>query len=118
MAIAIKRAYDSPAAADGHRVLVDRLWPRGVSREQLAIGEWLREAAPSDHLRRAFHAGDMGWGEFRRAYLSELSDRREQLEHLVPLARRGRLTLVYAARDPERNNAVVLQQYLNMLGAD
>ena len=118
MSIAIKRAYESPAPADGHRVLVDRLWPRGVSREQLEIEEWLREIAPSDRLRKALHAGDMGWGEFRRAYLSELSDHRGEVEHLVPVARHGRLTLVYGARDPAHNNAVVLKQYLKMLGAD
>lgn len=118
MAVAVKRAYAPAQAGDGYRVLVDRLWPRGVARDQLGIDEWLREAAPSEGLRRAFHAGGMTWGEFRRAYLAELRTRRDDLRRLAARARQGRLTLVYGARDERRNNAVVLMQYLKMLGAE
>ncbi|MAT66603.1 MAG: hypothetical protein CMN57_13300 [Gammaproteobacteria bacterium] len=117
MSIAVKRAYDPPAAGDGYRVLVDRLWPRGLSREQLQIDEWFREAAPSDELRRAFHDGELGWGEFRRAYLAELKTQRDALRRLASVAGQGRLTLVFGARDEKRNNAVVLMQYLKLLGA-
>lgn len=118
MSIEVKRAYEPPAAGDGYRVLVDRLWPRGLSREQLQIDEWLREAAPSDELRRARHGGELGWGEFRRAYLAELKTQRDALRRLAAAARQERLTLVFAARDAVHNNAVVLRQYLKMLGAE
>ncbi|RRQ21847.1 DUF488 domain-containing protein [Thiohalobacter thiocyanaticus] len=118
MSVAVKRAYDPPAAGDGYRVLVDRLWPRGLSREQLQIDEWLRETAPSEELRRGLHGGELGWGEFRRAYLAELKAHRDALRRLAAAARQDRLTLVFGARDAAHNNAVVLMQYLKMLGAD
>jgi len=116
MTITLKRAYDEPDSRDGYRVLVDRFWPRGLSKEEADLDEWRRNVAPSDALRQAFHAGDMAWGEFRRKYLAELKQHRESLR---PLAERGEgetVTLVFGARDQEHNNAVVLKQYLEMLG--
>lgn len=116
MDIVLKRAFDSPEPADGYRVLVDRIWPRGVSKAQASIAEWRKDVAPSDELRRAFHDGSLTWGEFRRRYLAELRACRESLRDLARRAREQRVTLVYASRDERHNNAVVLKQYLNMLG--
>lgn len=115
MPIQLKRAYQKPEPGDGTRVLVDRLWPRGVSREEARIDQWVREAAPSDALRRWFHAHPSRWAEFRRRYLSELTQHREVLRPLAGRARRERVTLVDSARDERRNNVVVLAQYLKML---
>jgi uncharacterized protein YeaO (DUF488 family) len=115
MPIALKRAYEPPAAADGYRVLVDRLWPRGLRRDAAQLDDWLKEAAPSEGLRRWFHAHPAQWGEFRRRYLTELKSQREALRRLARHARRDRVTLVYAASDRQHNNAVVLRQYLALL---
>ncbi|WP_111412647.1 DUF488 domain-containing protein [Billgrantia lactosivorans] len=115
MGITLKRAYEAPSSRDGYRVLVDRLWPRGVSKEDAAIDAWLKEVAPSDELRRAFHDGKLPWGEFRRRYLSELKAQRDVLRELAERARKGSVTLVFSAKDERRNNAVVLKQYLEML---
>jgi len=118
MSVFLKRAYEPPQRGDGYRVLVDRLWPRGRSKAELQIDEWLKDLAPSDSLRRAFHGGELSWGEFRKAYLGELKPHREALRRLVQIARHGRLTLVFAVQDETHNNAVVVKQYLKMLGAD
>lgn len=115
MSIALKRAYDQPASEDGYRVLVDKLWPRGVSKEELELDEWRKEVAPSDELRKAFHSDELSWDEFRKDYLSELKDHREELKPLAERAQKEKLTLVFSASDPEHNNAVVLKQYLKML---
>lgn len=115
--IAIKRAYESPSPADGHRILVDRLWPRGLARAALDIDEWLKDAAPSARLRKSFHGREIGWGEFRTRYLAELKLQRDALRRLTHMARQEKLTLVYGAQDEAHNNAVVLRQYLNMLGS-
>jgi uncharacterized protein YeaO (DUF488 family) len=116
MAIVTKRAYEAASEKDGYRVLVDRLWPRGVSKDQARIDEWLKQVAPSDALRRWFHSEPSRWGEFRRRYLAELKDHRAVLRELAQRGRKGRVTLVFGASDEKRNNAVVLQQYLKMLG--
>ncbi|TDX99374.1 DUF488 domain-containing protein [Thiohalophilus thiocyanatoxydans] len=116
MPVFLKRAYEAPHPGDGYRVLVDRLWPRGRSKADLQIDEWLKDLAPSDSLRKAFHAGELSWGEFRNAYLGELKLHREKLRRLVQIARGGGLTLVFAAQDERHNNAVVVKQYLKMLG--
>lgn len=116
MSIVLKRAYEEPAEDDGYRVLVDRIWPRGISREKAEIDEWLKEAAPSSDLRKWFHKDPSRWGEFRRRYLSELKEHRDKLRTLAERAERERVTLVFAARDTKHNNAVVVKQYLNMLG--
>ncbi|MDT0501587.1 MULTISPECIES: DUF488 family protein [unclassified Halomonas] len=115
MSLELKRAFDAASHNDGYRVLVDRLWPRGVSKEEARIDDWPKEVAPSDTLRKAFHAGDQGWGEFRRRYLGELKEHRERLRPLAERALGKRVTLVFAAKDERHNNAVVLAEYLAML---
>ncbi len=110
--ILLKRAYEPAAASDGRRVLVERLWPRGVSKPRLALDDWAKDVAPSDALRRWYAHVPARWPEFRRRYAAELSGNREAWEPLLRLARKGRLTLVYAARDEERNGAVVLKAFL------
>ena len=114
MAVAVKRVYEKPVRADGARVLVDRLWPRGVRKE--AVHAWLKDLAPSDELRRWFHARPQSWDMFRGRYLKELArpQAAEALEELYSLARtRTRLTLLFASRNLEHNNAVVLKQLLD-----
>jgi uncharacterized protein YeaO (DUF488 family) len=108
MDVRIKRAYEPPAAADGHRVLIDRLWPRGVKREGAALDEWAQELAPSDDLRRWFGHDPDRFAEFRRRYTAELAGQEEKLRELRRRARQGTLTLVYGAHDEEHNDAVVL----------
>jgi uncharacterized protein YeaO (DUF488 family) len=108
----VKRAYEPAAPADGHRVLVDRVWPRGVSRERARIDEWARELAPSDELRRWFGHDPERFDEFRTRYRRQLSTQERELERLRARAASGRVTLVYGARDERRNNAVVLAELL------
>ncbi|KAB7623367.1 DUF488 domain-containing protein [Alkalilimnicola sp. S0819] len=115
MTVHTQRAYDHGSSSAGHRVLVDRLWPRGVSKAQLKADEWLKDCAPSEQLRKRFHDGEMSWADFRRAYLAELKCHREELRPLADKARRGSVTLLYGSSDPEHNNAVVMAQYLKML---
>jgi uncharacterized protein YeaO (DUF488 family) len=110
----IKRAYEAPSRDDGRRVLVDRLWPRGVSRQTLALDDWLKEASPSDGLRRWFNHDPDRWPEFAARYRDELEKPPASgaVDELVRCAREGRLTLVYAASDEARNNAVALRQVI------
>lgn len=115
MTVRTKRIYEEPAEADGVRVLVDRLWPRGVSKEAARLDRWAREVAPSDALRKEFHGHPDRWDEFRGAYRQELEegeDAARVLAELWELARSGTLTLLYAAKDEERNNAVALAEML------
>ena len=115
MPILLKRVYEKPARADGARVLVDRLWPRGVTKRAAALDAWLKELAPSDALRRWFHARPRHWQMFRKRYLLELAQPAAEraLEQLYRMAARLRpLTLVFSARNPEHNNAAVLKQLL------
>jgi len=107
-----KRVYDPAEPGDGHRVLIDHVWPRGVSRERAELDEWARELAPSDELRRWFDHVPERFEEFRSRYRDELNDHREQVDELRRRARDGPLTIVYAARDREHNNAVVLAEFL------
>ena len=108
--IRLKRVYDPPAPEDGKRVLVDRLWPRGLAKDKAAVDLWLKEAAPSAELRRWFGHRPERWDEFRRRYEAELDRNRAALQ---PLREgEGTMTLLYAARDPEHNNAVALARYL------
>jgi uncharacterized protein YeaO (DUF488 family) len=115
MPIALKRVYDKPASKDGYRVLVDRLWPRGISKDEARLDEWMKEVAPSDQLRKWFHSDRSCWNEFRRRYLSELKSHREKLRRLARRADSQRVTLLFSATDEKHNNAVVLSQYLKML---
>ena len=107
-----KRAYESPAAEDGTRVLVDRLWPRGLKKTDAAIDHWAKDLAPSTELRKWFGHDPARWEEFRRRYSEELSEHREDIARLRDLARKGRITLVYAAHDEAHNDAVVLREIL------
>lgn len=104
----LKRAYEPPDPSDGRRILVDRLWPRGVSKERAAIDEWMKEIAPSAELRRWFGHDPEKWPEFRRRYKQELRARANLVREIAKLASRGRVTLVYGARDEAHNDAVVL----------
>jgi uncharacterized protein YeaO (DUF488 family) len=108
----MKRAYEPAAPGDGMRVLVDRLWPRGVSREQLAVDFWLKDAAPSDALRRWYGHKPRRWESFAAKYRGELALRPDLFRLLDELRRRGRVTLLYGARDTTRNNAAVLREVL------
>lgn len=112
MDVRLKRAYEQAEPEDGHRVLIDRLWPRGVSRERAALDAWERELAPSTELRQWFGHEPGRFEEFRRRYIEELRGERTRLTRLRRLAREGTLTLVYAAHDAEHNDAVVLAEVL------
>ena len=112
MDIRLKRAYDPASPADGYRVLVDRLWPRGVSKQRAMLDDWQKELAPSTELRQWFGHEPCRFGEFRRRYVDELRCERARLAELRRRARDGALTLVYAARDAEHNEAVVLADVL------
>lgn len=108
--VALKRIYDTPAATDGKRLLVDRVWPRGVSKERAALDGWLKELAPSTELRQWYGHDPARWEEFRRRYRGELRSRRPMVESLRRLATGKRVTLLYASREAARNNAQVLKQ--------
>ncbi len=110
--IRLKRAYDPALPDDGPRVLVDRVWPRGVTKEHLHIEAWLRELGPSTALRKWFGHDPRKWEEFRRRYRHELAQKGALLDELARYAREGKLTLVYSARDTERNQAVVIKETL------
>jgi uncharacterized protein YeaO (DUF488 family) len=112
MDVRLKRAYEPPAASDGYRVLIDRLWPRGVRREGAHLDEWARELAPSSELRHWFGHDPERFEEFRRRYTAELAGQTEKLRELRRRARHGTVTLVFAAHDEEHNDAVVLAEIL------
>lgn len=112
---AVRRVYDPPLPDDGLRVLVDRLWPRGLSKDAARVDLWLRDIAPSDALRQWYGHDPARWDEFRRRYFVELEAHRERLEALRRRARRERITLLFGARDKERNNAVALLSFLESL---
>jgi len=111
--IQLKRAYAPPAADDGVRVLVDRLWPRGLSKSAASVDHWLKELAPSAALRRWFGHDPARWEEFRRRYEAELAQASDGLDELRALARGRRVTLLFAAKDEAHNNAVVLRDVLS-----
>jgi uncharacterized protein YeaO (DUF488 family) len=112
MAIRLKRAYEPPAPDDGYRVLVDRLWPRGVSKKAARVDLWLKEIAPSVALRKWFSHDPAKWSKFRARYSRELEQKREAVEQLMEHVRRGTVTLVYGAKDEEHNDAVALKEFL------
>jgi uncharacterized protein YeaO (DUF488 family) len=116
MPVAVKRVYEPVSRSDGARVLVDRLWPRGVSKAEIALHDWLRDLAPSDELRKWFHAQPQRWSLFRKRYLKELSrpEAEKDLQKLYSLAhKRKRLTLLYASKNETHNNATVLKDLLD-----
>ena len=110
--IKLKRAYDKPARQDGLRILVERLWPRGVSKEKAAVDLWLKDLAPSTELRKWFNHDPEKWNEFRKRYWSELSEKGDLLTLLKHRTAEGNVTFVFAASDEERNSAVALKEYL------
>lgn len=112
MAIQVKRIYDPPEAGDGVRVLVDRIWPRGVSKQAAAVESWLKEVAPSTELRQWFGHDPARWKEFLARYRKELAGQPEAVDYLRGLSASGVVTLVYSARDTEHNNAVALALFL------
>lgn len=115
MDILLKRAYEPPEPSDGFRILVDRLWPRGVSKSSAHIDLWLKDVAPSTILRKWFGHDPLKWTEFRDRYFLELRRNPEAVEQLTGHVRRGAVTLVYGAKDREHNHAVVLKEYLENL---
>jgi uncharacterized protein YeaO (DUF488 family) len=114
MKIAVKRVYEEVSRRDGVRVLVDRLWPRGISKESAALDKWLRALAPSDELRHWFHAYPLQWRAFRARYLKELGEESaaKDLAELYRLANKSKVTLLFASRNEEHNNAVVLKELI------
>ena len=110
--VRLKRVYEPPSSEDGVRVLVDRLWPRGLSKPRAAVDLWLKDLAPSVRLRRWFNHDPTRWTEFKQRYAEELDAKKIGVAALVGAARRGRVTLLFGARDPEHNNAVALHSYL------
>jgi uncharacterized protein YeaO (DUF488 family) len=113
MAVRVKRAYEAPSKADGYRVLVDGIWPRGVSKAALAADEWRRDLAPSTALRKWFAHDPAKWREFKRRYFRELDRRPDAVGRLAALAKRKRITLLFGAKDEECNNALALKEYLD-----
>jgi uncharacterized protein YeaO (DUF488 family) len=116
--LAVKRVYEAPDPADGTRILVDRLWPRGLAKDKAKIDLWLKDIAPSDALRKRFHAKPAQWDAFRAAYADELEGAAAQAaaKDLRERLRKGPVTLLYAARDERRNNAVALKAWLERHG--
>jgi len=110
--IRIKRTYESPARTDGRRILVERLWPRGMKKEDLHADGWMKDVAPSTELRKWFSHDPEKWQEFRRRYVAELDRQPETWQPLIEAAGSHDVTLLYSSRDREHNNAVVLREYL------
>lgn len=113
MDVKLKRVYEAPEKSDGTRILVDRLWPRGLTREKAALDLWLKEIAPSTELRKFFGHDPAKWAEFRTRYKEELKANAEAVSQLRDALKTGPATLLYGARDREHNEAVVLLDYLN-----
>lgn len=110
--VKIKRAYAEPEKSDGFRILVDRLWPRGLTKEKAKVDLWLKEVAPSTELRKWFAHDEKKWPEFQSRYLDELKSHSEQLHLLKEKSAKGPVTLLFAAKDEEHNEAVILQKLL------
>jgi uncharacterized protein YeaO (DUF488 family) len=110
--IRVKRAYEPSSRADGQRILVERLWPRGLSKARAAIDLWLKDVAPSPALRKWFGHDPAKWKEFQRRYRRELKANAEAVDELRCKAKRGTITLIYAARDEQHNSAVLLKEFL------
>jgi uncharacterized protein YeaO (DUF488 family) len=110
--VKIKRVYDKPSKQDGKRILVDRLWPRGLTKEKASVDLWLKEIAPSTVLRKWFGHEPDKWKEFQKRYQDELKNNKEQVSLLKEQVKKGPVTLVYGAKDEEHNEAVVLKEWL------
>ncbi len=118
MSLAIKRVYEPVTPKDGFRILIDRLWPRGLSKANASVDLWLKTLAPSTELRQWFEHDPEKWKEFRQKYFAELGDRAEDLSQVKKMAKRRRVTLVYGAKDASHNNAVALMEYLERTSDD
>jgi uncharacterized protein YeaO (DUF488 family) len=112
MGFRLKRVYDKPAKADGRRMLVDRVWPRGLTKEEARIDDWLKEIAPSTRLRKWFGHDPARWIEFKKRYATELKAQLEPVEQLAQQAKKRTVTLLFGAKDIEHNNAVALKEYI------
>lgn len=112
MEVRVKRIYEPTEPADGYRLLVDRLWPRGISKNSAALDDWMKDIAPSTELRRWFGHKAERWHEFKRRYGEELDTRQDLISEILALARAGPVTLIYSAKDTEHNQAVALAAYL------
>lgn len=112
MDIRLKRIYDKPANRDGHRVLIDRLWPRGIKKDDARLDDWAKDIAPSDELRKWFDHDPNKWPAFKKKYAAQLKGQHEALKAIVKAVPSNTLTLLYAAKDEKHNHAIVLQAYL------
>lgn len=112
MEIKIKRAYDSPSDDDGYRILVDRLWPRGISKEKAKVDFWPKELAPSTELRRRYGHDPEKWSEFKSRYFAELDGNPELANELLEYVRKGTVTFIYSSKEQRLNNAVALKEYV------
>jgi uncharacterized protein YeaO (DUF488 family) len=113
MEIKLKRVYETSAKKDGTRILVDRLWPRGLTKQKASVDIWLKEIAPSTELRKWFHHDPEKWKEFKQRYLMELKSKKEQIELLKKQLKKGTVILLYGAKDEEHNEALVLKELLD-----
>ncbi len=112
--IGLKRVYEKPSKTDGLRILVERLWPRGISKEKAAIDLWMKEIAPSTELRKWYGHDVEKWKEFQKRYSGELSKRKHLIDDIKARAANGKVTFIYAAHDEEHNSAVVLKEYVEV----
>ena len=110
--INIKRIYDQPLPGDGKRVLVDRLWPRGLKKEDARIDEWIKELAPSNELRKWFDHDPNKWGEFRKRFFTELHRKQDVVDGIISAVRKGTVTLLFGSKEERFNNAVALKEYI------
>lgn len=108
----IKRIYDQPSSADGKRILIDRLWPRGLKKEDARIDEWVKEIAPSNELRKWFNHDPNKWGEFKKRFFQELQGSQDIVSDIVSAARKGTVTLLFGSKEERFNNAVALKEYI------
>ncbi|MGH2644195.1 MAG: DUF488 domain-containing protein [Chitinophagaceae bacterium] len=113
MEIKLKRVYEAPEKSDGYRILVDRIWPRGMTKEKASVDLWLKEIGPSNDLRKWFGHDPEKWVEFKNRYMKELETDKEEIATLKQHISKGALTLVYSAKDEAHNQAVVIKEYLN-----
>lgn len=114
--ISIKRIYEDYSEQDGQRILVDRMWPRGISKQRAKLLCWAKEIAPSDELRKRYHENHIDWVTFQRQYYAELDDNAENLQKLISRIGPGNVTLLYASKEPKYNNALALKRYLESTG--
>jgi len=115
MDIKLKRVYEEPTKGDGYRILVDRIWPRGLSKEKAKIDFWPKEIAPSNELRKWYRHDPEKWDEFKSRYFKELKDRSEQVNELLEWIKKGAVTFVYSSKEQKLNNAVALKEYIESL---